>query len=111
MRTDRSPDNAIRAEVRLSDPKLYVRLLHGFFATHDTYSHDHDQITFTRDDGMSLYVDTCVNYVSFGPAGADDRERLWSENISVGDIKLLLVWFIGRDDGRMNDYDWLSRHD
>jgi len=76
MRADRSPDNAIRAEVRLSDPKLYVRLLHGFLAAHDKFTHDHDQITFARDDGMTLHVDTCVNYMSFGPAEADDRERL-----------------------------------
>ncbi len=44
----------MRAEIHLEDPESYVRLLHGFWATHNLFSHDRDLITFFNDDGMSF---------------------------------------------------------
>jgi alkylated DNA repair dioxygenase AlkB len=48
----------MHAEIRLANPESYVRLLHAFEAVHNTFSHDHDIITFYNDDdGMSLHLD------------------------------------------------------
>ncbi|CAN5578983.1 hypothetical protein BH10PLA1_BH10PLA1_07540 [soil metagenome] len=96
------------AQIQLADDESYVRLLHGFLATHNSYSHDADQITFADDAGMSLHVNLKVNYVSFGNSDEPESLRYWTENISVGDIQGLLRCFIRSDYATLRLFHWLG---
>jgi hypothetical protein len=95
----------MRAEVHLEDPQSYVRLLHGFWATHNPFSHDRDRITFVHDDdGVSLELDAGISHVSFGPAVGDSDRRAWAENLHAGDVVLLLLQFMRRDYARIEEH-------
>ena len=94
----------MHAIVQLADEKRLINLLYAIEAAHDQFSHDEDLITFRRNDGFTLHVRLSINYVSFGRAAARENRRFWTENISAGEIKKLLLWFIRKEDDSLRKF-------
>ncbi|HYE17136.1 MAG TPA: hypothetical protein VEA69_01765 [Tepidisphaeraceae bacterium] len=99
----------ITAVVKLDQERKYLNLLHAAFALHDRFFHDQESITFRRPDGMSFHVSFCLNYVWFGPDGANASERFWTENVPIGTIDELLGSFIEGRYEVLREFGWVGR--
>ena len=97
----------IKATATFEKTENYIRLLHGFLASSNKFTHEYDTITFEREDGYCLLITTALNYVAFGKKEIDIEDWLGTENISTGEMELLLVWFHNGYVKEIEDYDWL----
>ena len=97
----------IKATATFEKNENYLRLLHGFLASSNRFTHEYDSLTFERDDGYCLLITTAVGYVAFGKKDTEKDDWLGTENISTGEMEKLLFWFhYGYVDELLN-YDWL----